>query len=171
MVRLPATRARPRDEAHHDNRYLLQHVGGNFIIYPVPNGTRLTPNKFMKRYSSIIALTFGLALMGAGCGLTETKQSLIQKNTNQVVTNVSIKGTISNDIVYSGQDGKNALELLQAKFKVESSAQGFVTSIDGRKAVDHEFWAFYVNGKQAEVGAKDLMSKNSDTITWKIEKF
>ena len=49
----------------------------------------------------------------------------------------------------------------------------FVTSINDRLADDskHEFWAFYVNGKQAEVGAGSYIVKQGDTIEWKIETY
>ena len=36
---------------------------------------------------------------------------------------------------------------------------------------DKEFWALYVNGKQAEVGAGTYIIKNNDTIEWRIETY
>lgn len=124
----------------------------------------------MKRFSSFLLLVLGLTVAGAGCGLTTTTQirtTTNSANVNTAVTNTAATGSIT----YAGQDGKNALELLQQNHTVDVSAQGFVNAIDGRKPGDHEFWAFYTNGKQAEVGAKDYASKNSDEIEWKLETF
>ena len=34
-----------------------------------------------------------------------------------------------------------------------------------------EYWAFYINGKMANVGAADYQTKEGDKIEWKIEKY
>lgn len=74
---------------------------------------------------------------------------------------------------YTGKTGKDALTLLQQQASVGFSQPGMVNSINGRKAQDgkHEYWAFYVNGKMAQVGAADYQTKNGDQITWKIETY
>ena len=74
---------------------------------------------------------------------------------------------------YKGEAGKDALTILKAKTKVEQAASGLVIAINGRKADDkeHEYWAFYVNGKMASVGPADYQTKNTDMILWKIEKY
>lgn len=118
----------------------------------------------MKRSSLILALALVLSLTGASCGLTTT----ITKNSS-ATSNLNTSNTYT--VRYTGQDGKNALELLQSDHSVDVSAQGFVNAIDGRKPGDHQFWAFYVNGKQAEVGAKDYQAKQGETIEWKLESF
>lgn len=120
----------------------------------------------MKRYPFIIALIIGLAVMGGRCSLTTTVKQPVT-NTTVNTTNVAVASAIS----YPGQEGKNALELLESTHRVDVSAQGFVNAIDGVNPGDHEFWAFYVNGKQAEVGAKEYQTKNGETIEWKLEKF
>ncbi len=134
----------------------------------------------MKRFSSILVLALGLTLAGASCGLTTKVQ-----NTNSAVVNTTVTtntaananvtantnaATVSS-VTYAGQDGKNALELLQVHHQVDTSAQGFVNAIDSKKPGDHEFWAFYVNGDQAQVGAKDFVTKTTDAIEWKLEKY
>lgn len=70
--------------------------------------------------------------------------------------------------------GSTALQALYKTHKIQSKGLGinaFITAIDGRVASSEkrEFWAFYVNGKQAEVGAGTYIIKNNDTIEWKIE--
>lgn len=72
--------------------------------------------------------------------------------------------------------GATALQLLSTTHKIATKGQNknaFVTTIDGRlaDAQKREFWAFYVNGKQAEVGAGSYLVKNNDTIEWKIETY
>ena len=120
----------------------------------------------MKRFSFISTILLGLALTGAGCGLTQTVRVPVL---NERISNTG--ATNSDTISYPGQDGKNALELLQQNHTVDVSAQGFVNAIDGRKPGDRQFWAYYVNGQQAGVGAKDYQAKTNDTIEWKLESF
>jgi len=72
--------------------------------------------------------------------------------------------------------GSTALQALYKTHKIQSKGLGanaFITAIDGRIASDEkrEFWAFYVNGKQADVGAGTYVVKNNDTIEWKIETY
>jgi hypothetical protein len=74
------------------------------------------------------------------------------------------------------QQGKTALDLLQKSHKTVTSGEGsnaFVTKIDDRKAdtTKKEFWAFYVNGKQAQVGAGSYILQSNDKIEWKIETY
>lgn len=76
-------------------------------------------------------------------------------------------------VTYQGQKGKNALELLQAQTATEQDASGLVTTINGKKAdaSNHEFWTFYVNGKIASIGPAQYVTKDTDTIEWKIENY
>lgn len=71
---------------------------------------------------------------------------------------------------------KTALEFTKEKTKVVTKGEGvnaYVIEINGRKANDlnKEFWAFYVNGKQAEVGAGSYQLEEGDKIEWKLEKY
>lgn len=74
---------------------------------------------------------------------------------------------------YKGEAGKDALTILKAKTSVKQNSSGLVVLMNGRKADDkkHEFWAFYVNGKMAEVGPADYKTKDGDVIEWKIETY
>lgn len=74
---------------------------------------------------------------------------------------------------YKGEDGKDALVLLKKHASVEQDKSGLVVSINNRKAdsAKHEYWAFYVNKKMAQVGPADYKTKNTDVIEWKIEKY
>lgn len=74
---------------------------------------------------------------------------------------------------YFGKNGQNALTLLQEQTAVAEDHSGLVVSIDGHKAnaVAHEYWAFYVNNKMADVGPAAYVTKDTDKIEWKIEKY
>lgn len=72
--------------------------------------------------------------------------------------------------------GSTALQLLTTTHKsiVKGKKENaYVTTIDGREAFSakKEFWAFYINGKQATIGAGSYFVKNNDTIEWKIETY
>lgn len=68
-----------------------------------------------------------------------------------------------------------ALDQLGNTVSVKTSGKGadaFITEINGYSTEGKkEFWAFYVNGKQATVGAGSYQLKNGDKIEWKIEKY
>lgn len=110
-----------------------------------------------------------LALFGASCWTqTVNVNSTTNENGN---TNTVACAPGADSVTYAGQDGKNALELLQADHRVDVTAEGFVNAIDDAKPGDRQFWAFYVNCQQAEVGAKDYQTKTSDQVEWKLESF
>lgn len=74
------------------------------------------------------------------------------------------------------QKGKSALDLLNKTTTIQTKGAGqqaFVVEINNVKAEDSkkQFWAFYVNGKQAGVGAGSYILKPNDKIEWKIETY
>jgi len=77
-------------------------------------------------------------------------------------------------IRYAGVEGKTALELLEARYQVEGKdfpgVGKFVIAINGITPDQNHFWALYVNGTQATVGASKYMTKNSDVIEWRLEE-
>ncbi len=110
-----------------------------------------------------------LAIFGASCW---TQTVNINSTTNQNGNTNTVACTPAADsVTYAGQDGKNALELLQANNQVDVTAEGFVNAIDGKKPGDRQFWAFYVNCNQAEIGAKDYQTTDQDLVEWKLESF
>lgn len=76
-------------------------------------------------------------------------------------------------VTYKGESNTNALVLLKEKASIELDKSGMVIVINSRKAdtAKREYWSFYVNGKPAPVGAADYVTKDSDIIEWKIEKY
>lgn len=130
-----------------------------------------------KKTNIIVVLIF------AAIGLIVVSLALLGQRTNQTTnpagnspTNQSQNSTKTSGVTYNGQDGKTALELLQSVATIETSGDGemaFVTSINGVKADPsaNQFWAFYINGQSASVGAGSYITKNSDTISWKLDTF
>ncbi len=130
----------------------------------------------MKKSSLFAVLFVGIV------GVTTYIQFMPQ-TPKKVVSPVSIA---VKQIVQVGEQKKNdsvsvrkqttALTLLRTTHKISTQGEGvnaFISSIDERSADvnAHEFWAFYVNGKQATVGAGSYILKNNDTIEWKIETY
>lgn len=124
----------------------------------------------MKRTLLIIA---ALAVLGAGGYGAVTY--LNDKPADQPAATQSEQSQPAKEFSYQGEDGKTALELLQAKANATTNGEGanaFVTAINGYQAdSSKEFWAFYVNGEQAQVGAGSYTTKSTDQITWKVEAF
>ncbi len=131
----------------------------------------------------IIAFTIGL-LGGFGSGFfyavlldeaAQNKRAGIEHSlwpsNKQVTTDTLVN--IEVYLSYKGKNRKDALTLLKKQAVVGQNASGLVTSINGRKADDtkREYWAFYVNGKQAPVGPAEYQTKNGDKIEWKIERY
>jgi hypothetical protein len=80
------------------------------------------------------------------------------------------------ELSYPGENGRTALELLleaDPDAVVEGEGEmAFVTAIGGHAAdPDSEFWALYVDGEPAQVGAGALETESGQTITWKLEAF
>jgi hypothetical protein len=102
---------------------------------------------------------------------TTTEQSAQSEQSGQEqkveeVSNVPVE--------YAGVEGKSAMDLLKSSHTVETAEYAgigeYVVSINGVKADStSNFWGFYVNGKQAQVGASQYISKNGDLIEWKLE--
>lgn len=78
------------------------------------------------------------------------------------------------ELSYPGEEGRTALELLleaDPSAVVEGEGEmAFVTAIGGRAAGESEFWALYVDGEQAQVGAGSLVTEDGQTVTWKLEE-
>lgn len=77
-------------------------------------------------------------------------------------------------IQYQGINGKTALEILKSTHQVQSKEYKglgeFVEAIDGVVPAKNEFWSFYINSKQAQVGASAYVTKDNELIEWKLEK-
>jgi len=93
----------------------------------------------------------------------------LSNNGVQTVVNTQHQTT---QISYRGQNGVTALSLLKryASVKVIHYSFGdFVTTINGTASSSSKYWIFYVNGKESSVGAGVYVTKNGQTLTWKLE--
>jgi hypothetical protein len=126
--------------------------------------------------SKKIIVILGFIVLCVGTAIVQFKIQAPQKIIVQkphFFVKQTIQGNINKIQVTSGT---TALQLLQMSHKVVMTGQGinsFVTGID-KQVVDSqkkEFWAFYVNEKQAQVGAGSYILKNNDTIEWKVETY
>ena len=136
-----------------------------------------TQVKQAKARRNIIRLTIGIVLfvlvvnVGLGTFLSQRKEAAQQEVKQTAVVSKTEKADVFS---YTGEEGKDALTLLKQSAKsIEQNSTGLVIAINNREADDKkkEFWAFYVNGKMAEVGPADYKTKDGDRIEWKIEKY
>ena len=87
----------------------------------------------------------------------------------QVVKNSQSQTT---EISYKGETGKGALTLLKTHAQVQVKHYSFgdlVVSINGSAGNGPKYWTFYINGKEAQVGAGAYITKNNDTLSWKLQ--
>jgi hypothetical protein len=101
---------------------------------------------------------------------------IIQKVTSdsrEMDVSSSVDSSKSKTITYSGQSGKNALQLLQEKMSIKQDNSGLVISINNTQAnpEKREYWSFYVNGKMAHVGPQDYGTEDGDNIEWRLENY
>lgn len=115
---------------------------------------------------TIISAVIVIAALGFG-GWAYVANSPAHKTA--VITNAQHQTT---QISYQGQAGQNALALLKKHAAVQTKHYSFgdqVIAIDGTKGTGPKYWTFYINGKEASVGASSYVTKNTDTLTWKLQ--
>jgi len=111
-------------------------------------------------------LVLGLGVWGIG------QQTHTKTTTTTKPVSASVVKAPTTYVKYQGVEGKTALELLKthAKVQTKSSSLGdFVVSINGNDGGGKKYWLYYVNGKEAEVGAGAYETKTGDLIEWKLK--
>lgn len=71
-------------------------------------------------------------------------------------------------------DGDTAFDLLQAVAEVEFEETDygpFITGINGQTPEGDDYWGFFINGVEAQVGAADYTLQNGDNVLFKITSF
>jgi len=74
-------------------------------------------------------------------------------------------------IVYDGEDGKTALELLKTKAKVRTSTNQFgelVEEINGVRSEGGSYLIYFINGAKAKTGAGNYITKKGEKIEWRL---
>jgi hypothetical protein len=109
----------------------------------------------------ILAIAVGLGSWAYVANTPSHKLSVVVNSQNQL-----------SEVSYKGQAGVNAMTLLERHVTVgvkHYSFGDFVTSINGVVGNGPKYWTFYINGKEAAMGASSYVTKNSDTLTWKLQ--
>ncbi len=120
----------------------------------------------------IILLIFILAAVGITYAV-KPKQGIapVVQPEEQVVQEIP---RVEKDyVVYYGEDGRTAFEILQQLTGIEFQQFDFgvmVNSINGVRPDENHFWKLFYNGQESQVGAGDLQTRNGDVIEWKLEK-
>lgn len=165
FVRFREILSLPKDKSENYTWYIPEPGG-----FCRPSWEVLRKDFFMHKNffrSSIVLFALVVVIIGVAILFTESKD--FTKSETKVAATAQATTTFS----YPGVAGKDALTLLKEKTTVEQDSSGLVSSINMRKAdsTQHEYWAFYVNGKMASVGPASYVTKSSDKIEWKIEKY
>lgn len=123
----------------------------------------------------IIISGVALAAIGLGGAYAYQNQQETPSPASPVAEVTEIKPSVvvqADKVSYRGEAGKNALELLKKHVSVEtktSSLGEYVVSINGNDGGGTKYWLFYVNDKQASVGADAYVSQAGDSIEWRLE--
>lgn len=121
----------------------------------------------------IIALVAIVLLVIAAvvAGVYYNQSVTVQNN----VVQIQKPSLVNNELTYKGKDGITALALLQENATIVTSGTGemaYVTTINGVTAnPKNQYWQLFLNDKSASVGAGSLVTKSTDTITWKLSSF
>jgi hypothetical protein len=134
--------------------------------------------KIKKSFYKIFTLVLVILAIFTGYFYYQSKSLLIKKSVVQQ-QNFSVYLKVADQKDFVKQEitiGKTALDLTREKAIIKTKGEGvnaYVTEINGQEALNSkkEYWAFYVNGKMAEVGAGSYKLKDGDKIEWKIEKY
>lgn len=124
-----------------------------------------------KRFMPILAALI-IVLGGAWYVSANRAETTTEATATPTVSATATATPKATTITYNGVEGKTALEQLKNTHTIETKTYSFgdaVESIDGLAADSGHYWAFYVNGQYASVGAGDYTMKASDTIEWKYE--
>ena len=114
----------------------------------------------------IIAAVVAAAAAGGGAW------AYVANSPSHKVTAVANAQHQLTQISYHGQNGVDALTLLKRHADVQTKHYSFgdlVTSINGSAGNGPKYWTFYINGKEASVGAGAYTSKNSDILMWRLQ--
>lgn len=116
----------------------------------------------------------GLLLIGLTAGGFYIYQSNNQKNEptlNTAQTTTPDSTWENNILTYSGKDGITAEDLIKQVAKVTKDQYGMIASINDVAPNNTQYWQFNVNGASSNEGAGTYVTKDTDTITWKLSSF
>ena len=114
----------------------------------------------------IAVIALAVILVGAGGGIWYHEAHSSHLKT---ITNAQHQ---LDEVSYRGKSNTTALKLLEQYTTVQTKHYSFgdmVTAINGISGTGPKYWTFYINGKEASVGAGSYITKSSDAIDWKLQ--
>ena len=115
----------------------------------------------------IVAVVVAVVILAGGGAW-----AVIARNSSSNATTVINNQRQLTQISYKGETGVDALTLLKKHATVTVKHYSFgdlVTSINGNQGSGPKYWTFYINGKEASVGAGSYKTKDDDTLSWKLQ--
>lgn len=115
-----------------------------------------------------LLITLAVVVVGAGGG---TWAAIANSPSHKVATVVNAQHQIT-QMSYQGQAGQTALTLLKKHATVQVKHYSFgdqVIAINGTSGNGPKYWTFYINSKEASVGAGTYVTKSTDKIMWKLQ--
>lgn len=99
----------------------------------------------------------------------------ISRNANNIAKQIStVQQTQGPETRYNCEKSKTAFDLLKKNHTLETKDTSFgkqVIGIDNVKPAENQYWAFYVDGKLAPVGADAYNCTGEEKVEWKLEGF
>lgn len=125
--------------------------------------------QLFNRKKNIIILVITIILSIAVFSHYMPKPALQMKN-SVVISPTNVQ---TQTVIYKGVEGKDALTLLRSKVPVVLDHSGMVISINNVKADTerHQYWEFFINGKSSDVGSRQYVTKNGDTLMWELSTY
>lgn len=126
----------------------------------------------------VIAAVIALFVLFGAWNVLSSEEGNDQTTQSSVVDGVPAGSFRTNEdktvFEHQGVAGEIALETLRNLTDVETQVSDFgefVVAIGGVESDSGvNFWAFYVNGQQSEVGAGSYRAEEGDQIEWRIEE-
>jgi len=135
--------------------------------------------KYFKKYPLLVAMITLIAIilvvgLFTGQSLDNFEDSVTQSTLeNPGPTDIVVGNEDGTQVNYVGVAGESALDTLRGHFDIKTNSFDFgefVTAINDVEATDGEnFWALYINGQQASVGADSYIAEEGDAIEWRLE--
>lgn len=127
----------------------------------------------MKKYIHLFMLFFLSATILIGCGQTDTPEETITKVEEQVEEITLTISTDNGEEVVSSEtveieEGAILMDVLVDNYEIESTNDGFITSIEGIEQNDNKYWMYEVNDEQASVGASEFELKPGDDVVFDL---
>lgn len=108
----------------------------------------------------------------------EKQSNVAQTSSNSYEHNATLKindsvyilGFNSNESLFDSMQHQKDSEKITFESKNYSGIGQFIYSINGIKSDGSNYWIYYINGNEAQIGVSSYKLKDNDQIEWKFEK-